>query len=978
MNESEGDEISLSFVFRSAIRECESNFYSLLTKKKSNLPTAKRKIFFHVLIQNRIIIGKLLVLIRSLRFYNMSKKYFQITEKIDNKSIVRKLKKLKEYFSSEDLSTNMIFSIRMLMQEQFSSTKFTKKPSELQINFRYFWNPIRIKTYKIIRYKKKYVYIENPGFFTARIRLNNDGTTSICSCSTKWPENILPQSIIIKSIIKEILDFNPSDTSFTLPFERKALMFSIISFYLDYTMQFKQHISQFNAELLKKNNLLYIVFPKTFNIDVEFRLEIIEFNIYLTSTHPVYQPPKDYTKIRETINERVSQLSTLAYCVDKTFFVRKMDPNTNILELLCEIRDIYFFTAIKEKWNELVLFMMDIFPFRFPCYFFCKGPTISQTYIRFGSDRMPISYYTLDSKTGQQCLFVHGRITLLPEGTILPYLIFRQLYDFALDIVDVMLYERKGATNFMISNLSSGLFDYYQSCAEDFKIRLKQTRVIPKFQIVSNDGKLVYSTAKLVELYSIPIFQQKLHFSQEIFRDVKIHLIIHQISKLLRDEGFQTTTISNGLYILKPFVISAVFQINSSFYWSLKIRPLKYLTKDEHPVIVFTGNTITCRFCRQVVSLFNSIYAYSDLKNHFELTLSIYEGITQVSYLTSTFIKVNINNRFPLFIGFPPYKNSMILESCNYIKVSSFFAEKMIFRFPHFLSLPKWDRFALLPFVYPGIGSFISGMLPFIIEFKCLFLSNSDWTCIFNESISDAILTFHGIITLLVQVKPKRLLFCRFSARGPSSFLIHALKIPGLKIEDRRVFYIFKSTIPQFKQIITKIEDNFALFKKFRDMSLHSFKNQNDQLIAASLDKNVFMILKCDKNYIMQFRQSPVASEISKKIASLPTITVTQKIDMNYFIYMVMNQIYGESALILLNVLPIREVNWLDIKDSAFIGRDKAMLKLTGISENRTICITITNGHIISQDQKKRMTPNDLRIIMSNNSNLQTLFKLFQ
>ena len=106
--------------------------------------------------------------------------------------------------------------------------------------------------------------------------------------------------------------------------------------------------------------------------------------------------------------------------------------------------------------------MMDIFPFRFPCYFFCKGPTISQTYIRFGSDRMPISYYTLDSKTGQQCLFVHGRITLLPEGTILPYLIFRQLYDFALDIVDVMLYERKGATNFMISNLSSGLFDYYQ------------------------------------------------------------------------------------------------------------------------------------------------------------------------------------------------------------------------------------------------------------------------------------------------------------------------------------------------------------------------------------------------------------------------------------------------------------------------------------------------------------------------------------
>ena len=980
MDESEGDEISLSFVFRSAIMACENNFKTLLLRKKKVLPNVKRKDFFHALIKNRIIIGKLLVLFRSLENYEKSKRYSKVTEKNDNNLVIKKLKNIKNFFSSVDLSTNSALTIRNIIDGAPLNYKKTKKGSEFKFNmsFNYFYNQRNIRAYKFIRFRKKYVFIQNPGYFTATLRINDDNTSSICNCSTLFTVNINSQKDVLKSIMKEILTFNPSDSSFTHPFERKALMFSIVQFYITYAQQFKKHISQFNAELLKKNNLLYIIFPKTFNIDVEFRLEIIEFHVYLTSTHPVYQPPKDYTKIRETIDQRITQLTTLAYCVDKTFFVRKIDPSTNILQLLSEIRDIYFYTAIKERWNEIALFLMNMFSFRFPCYFFCKGPTISQTYIRFGSIQKPILYYTIDAKTGQQCIIVQDRIIPLPEHINIPFLTFGFLYDFAKDVVDIMLYDRKGATNILFSHLSFGMFDYYQSCAEDFKIQLKQTRIIPKFKIVSNDGKLVYSTAKLEELYCAPEMRQVLYFTQDIFRDVKINLIIHQISKLLKDQGFNIYQTQKEIYIIKPFLITAIFKIHSSYYWSLKIRYLTYIPNEERPVVVFTGNSITCRFCRQLVRLISSVTAYLDIKHHFENTLALYQGIIKLNILSPTFIQVNVNNDYSLHFGFPSYTNTMMYESSNIIQVSSLFAQKLILRFPHILSLQNWDNFIIIPSIYNGLGSFISSVLPFVMEFKSIFLSNNYWTFTLNQSFSDAVLIFQGLMSILVQIKPKRLLLCRFSARGASSFLVHILKILGINVEDRRIFYIFKSTLSQFKSIKTKIEENYNLFMKLKEMTLYSFKVQGDQLVATSYDKNVWMIMKT-KNYVMQFKKSQIASELSRKIASLQNLSVDQKIEMNRFFYMLMHQVFGETALILLQVLPVNDVNWLEIKNNSYIGRDKAIFKITGISEGRTICISITNGHIFSQDQKKRVTPTDLRIIMNpNNTNLQTLFKLFQ
>lgn len=966
----ESKELQLSHVLGMVVTSCENEIAQLVSGK-TLVSMNIRKQFIRCLLDIQVKIARLLALFRSLKIFAKNPKDFNVPQKDLSFEIVKSMKMIKNVISKPRLSTADLFYVKMF------TNNFTPKVKSSSSNFISFLTriniPMRSAQVKSIVFKNRFIYIYHPDYFSVLMKVLDTGYMKTKFIKLNWSDGVDPDRKYVESLMQKISLFNCYDEGMPEKITKLILNYILSGKYIHIVKRLNEHVSEFNAKIVNKCGIAYIVFPRGFDVDTEFRLEIIKNNVYLTSTHPVFIPPENKVFV-EDVNTRVSKLSTLSYCVDKKFFVKKLDFDTNFVGLLTEIRDIIFYTSAKERWSKITLTIVDGLPFRLPCFFLCNGPTITHSMVQIGPDTSIFCLMKIDERTGEIEL-LNDFANEINQTDDMAKFISDLLTMQQTMIINNLFFRRSNAFFTSSSFISKGIYEYHLSFATDFYVNAQSTKRVPNVIISSKDGKEVWMTAKLVEFYALSSGGKLFNWFFNAVLDLKARLVLLELKKIAEDAGIKTEDAGgNKILFFFDSLIYCLFSISGNMYWELHMF---YCYKDiRNPLytVVFYGNTISCRFSHQIFDLLMAFSSYGNFIHQIKFNEEFNSGVEEVTEITPILSMIKLKKGNIKYAGFD-IQDVQYQHWKMYVHCHPFIMKKTTFKFPFTQDVVNNSlSHKLLMKAHFEMGSFARGLVFLLQELKDAF---SNWVVMAQGLSSDLIFVYRSILTLSIKLKPKRCLICYFSGHGSSSFLVRPFKSAGINVEMRKNTFCCRTIFTEVNKARENMEKEFLLFVKLKKMKIENFFYEGNTFVGVSADKK--LTVRIENNYFtVEMRDRPKATELSKRIMRCNYPLETQ-VDTNLFIFVLAHQIYGDTLVHLLLLLEVEKLDWVEMRKCIKAGKEKAAVTIINKEDQLSFQVIITNGVIFSRDLKKRVKTNELNYFVSpKESQFHSLMKALQ
>ena len=472
----------------------------------------------------------------------------------------------------------------------------------------------------------------------------------------------------------------------------------------------------------------------------------------------------------------------------------------------------------------------------------------------------------------------------------------------------------------------------------------------------------------------------ELKYIESAVKDVIRILIINQIAKNLSENGYKKIQkFSNCLYVCsEPFYICRL-KIFDNLCWKLTYNPLP---QKNLPTVTIRGKSITSRFCQRIVQFIDTFYCYNIMRTH----LSPRQKSTNImflpdpSYEWTTFNgKVDISG-YPLDFGYHLTGNMGHISRTRIIyNDHPFLISVPYFRFPSESTTHELERCFFNPRYSIKIAAFVLSFLPPYQEFRNFFTREKGYRVMTFFLTQEMIIIYKNVMTFVVQIKAKRVILCRFSRHGPSSFLINAFLKGGMRVQSKENFYFFSSTATLFREACSIIEkpNFYQLYTRMSLIGLTNFGERNGMFIGETGDGRAILTMSA-RTATLRSNLFPAMTELSVKL-SQTNLTLVSQLEFCYFLIKMSEQKYADTLFSFLHLLPPDEIEWNELKRTIKASKEKVILTLVNKKTQQSCQIIISDKVFTSSDLQRNYNFTDLKKAAARHGTVLTaLMRLFK
>lgn len=711
----------------------------------------------------------------------------------------------------------------------------------------------------------------------------------------------------------------------------------VINSYIHFIDQIYQQAESFGVQVVRtEENSIKLLFPDCYKPFNCFTMKLLtpSYHIEIFSTVPLSFPPKDPT----TIYEAFEKLYNESFIETKLYhrIVNPIEPfNPNVL--LCELRDMVFYTRVRRFWEYMKRSIRSAFFSHFKIVLSCEKESILFIKILFYNHRLLITI-EFDSNSGLPIFKPISDYYQIEKQPRFPDVerIFTSVFTRFIEHLE-MAYIFKPHIFYLIRPFHLYQFaslKYLFSFSDHYFVQKHHTTSYPIFSLHCVDNPTLNLNPRTILIKSIN--NMKLHDEIDelvnyISLSSKIFVILSELERKLKEKGILCKRHVNLLYII-PF--SCRFKIDYSEYWTLTFEKMliQFQTKGK---IVIRGNRITLRFIDSIIDLMQNVFRVASMTFQAKFCL-------EYSNEFETFLK-------PFGYHYAIFLDPIIEDYYNKESVAHFL--KLVpFRHPKLkctpLKLTPLAKYVDDMKCYDSFASYVHTTIFFQMKI-CHVFNSKNWKIIPGACHQTVTLVYKDIMSIILFRILDDMHYLGYVAdHGKSCFLLAPLSnLFKVSKPDKSRVAFFKGTIFEIEKIRNEIEMYDDYIDVCNTMMIDTFNYMNGKVIGKAVRFYLVNVVIDSRGMIASTASFPALEAITNAVYRLDSITFQARKKIVVFIYgiikcevkAVINFLHFFKILTFPDL--IQKINWQEMSQDLFVDPEKATFQFSIVENDLKVFI---------------------------------------
>ena len=977
MASSGGQKTELSFILSTLVNSSLRTLKNVLKGEIQSLPSTNRKRLMLSFSQIRILTARILVLFRVSSRLSANFKGSEFKDVLRINQIISSLQETKMLFTKHNLHSEQPQNAESSSLVPSSSVprplSERKRVTDSYIYSYIAQNQIHKSFIRII--KRNTIAHVFPNVGTLFIKFYPNGLCKIMKLklyvsTPKIRKTAIP---VVKELFCKVWTFKYYESKQINKIFDDLKLAVLYDLFFYHVKNIKSYADEFKISMFRVNRKVWIIFPGYFIPFNTFSIEIISGGVYVCSSQPIYQPPESI-HFNVSIDEVFAKNTTMDYCKEKKFFVRKLHQGLDYRKLLTQLRDTLFYSTCRSLLDYLSTTLYRLLPYPISFRFFNNGQTITNTKLEIGGVTN-LAYIQLDPLTAEpsiECTFPTTKPIVSKELYSLLSELINEYHSF--NVREILFqgrlfpfYQMSISEYILLSKSTIGLI---LSLSTNFLCHVRLTNQIPCIKIISIDGKMERYTHKFI-VYS-NLNRHDPDDATNSLLSIKVGIVLLEVYQLLKEKGYNVIETESSIFTsIKPLCF-AIFKFNQNNYWTLKITSMLYFSNMFKPIII-EGTATSCRFAEYIVYLIQSIEKFFILHWHLSSSISSKSLSFNLYKENELFYSSMKGSDFLVDYGIP-FNNCSVGFNENYylFKQHNYISNSLFITIKDLPWVSNFDFIFSLPQYYFCFPSFIKGYTNTIQKLLFEFSKTNNWVVFYDFSPNELIFVYKRQITIQLQLRPRHMMFIRFATKGSSSFLIQPMKNANIQLNEKNGIYMARINIKQLLDVKMKLEKMYSIHESLYDAGIRHYRMIKDLFSGVTDDKNAG--IQIGNNIIaVTIKNSKIGTRLSNHLAR-KGFSFAIQMKLTTFILKASQAAFGNTVLAVLSFLADEPIDWGQVLNKILISKEKCYIEIYFTNGLPTMSFYANDGFISSPITNKVTSISEIATQMEKSPNrVQTL-----